>query len=95
MNTAGWDKLYVFSNCAIEQYTTAVYADFNRRIIPKDHVPDMELVDFFKAVFDAFNIRGYCAPGLALEVFLYGGLIRNHGDKIFRVRRRQSEFWNL
>ena len=56
INSTWWNDLHIFNTTALEYYSPIVYQDYNRKIFPADHVPDIELVDFFKAVFDFFNI---------------------------------------
>lgn len=56
VNSNDFNDLYIFNNQAIDFFSTSVYLDYNRKINPADHVPDLTLVDFFKKVFSFFNI---------------------------------------
>ena len=49
-------KLYLFNNFSLEIYSLTTYTDYNNMIIPSNHVPDMLIVDFIKAVCTFFNI---------------------------------------
>jgi len=45
-----FSKLYLFNNFAIERYETATSTDTNRTINPANHMPDMLISDFIRAV---------------------------------------------
>ena len=51
-----FDKLFIFNNYALEVYAISTYTDYNNMIIPANHVPDMYIVDFLKAIFTFFNV---------------------------------------
>lgn len=49
-------NLCLFNNKAIEQYDGISTTDFNRRITIKNHMPDILIADFLKALFGIFGI---------------------------------------
>ena len=61
--------MYMFNNVALEFYTMAVYADYNRKIIPANHMPDIALVDFFRMVFSAFNLYPVFSGNNNIDVY--------------------------
>jgi len=48
--------IVVFNNYGIERYYANNYRDFNRSINPKNHVPDIAIIDWLKATFNFFNL---------------------------------------
>jgi hypothetical protein len=50
-----WSKLVIFNNYSIEDYVGLT--DYNRRIDPKNHVPDVLAVDWIVAVAKTFNFK--------------------------------------
>lgn len=55
--TQPWfSKLYLFNNYAIERYATGTSTDVNRTINPANHVPDISIRDFIKAVCTTFGM---------------------------------------
>lgn len=55
MHSTDFDDATVFNNYAIENYDTT-YHDLTRSITPQNHVPDMLISDWLKAIFSFFNI---------------------------------------
>lgn len=51
-----FDDLYIFNNWSIDVLSKYLYTDSNRNILLKNHVPDMLVKDFLKAVFSFFKI---------------------------------------
>lgn len=51
-----WDALYLFNQCGVEKYPTGTLQDINRVINPANHVPDVLIYDFLKAVFKFFGL---------------------------------------
>ena len=56
IDNTDFDKLFIFNNYSLEVYSMTTYTDYNNLIIPANHVPDMYIVDFLKAIFTFFNI---------------------------------------
>jgi hypothetical protein len=56
LDSPTFKDLHIFNTTAIEFYSAVAYMDYTRRITPADHIPDMLLSDFFRAVFSFFNI---------------------------------------
>jgi hypothetical protein len=56
LNSDDFNDAHIFNTTAIDFFSTAVYLDYTKKFFPADHVPDMLLADFFKAVFQFFNI---------------------------------------
>ena len=51
ITSTDFDDLVLFNNYAIEDYFTILnYVDVNHTIDPRNHVPDISLVDFLKAI---------------------------------------------
>ncbi|HYC27736.1 MAG TPA: hypothetical protein VEB42_02955 [Chitinophagaceae bacterium] len=48
--------LYLFNNCAIEEYAVTTRVDYNKQIIPQQHMPETGIADFLKQVFSLFCI---------------------------------------
>lgn len=57
------EHICLFNNYAIDVYNTATADDFNRYIVPKNHVPDMLLSEFLREVKNAFNLSIDWLPG--------------------------------
>lgn len=51
-----FSKLYLFNNASLEFYSTVVYRDYNRKIYPKDHLPEMGQDEFLRAVCKFFGM---------------------------------------
>lgn len=53
-----WDDVFIFNNYGIEDYLPFApsFSDINRSIDPKNHVPDMLIADFLRAVFAYLNV---------------------------------------
>jgi hypothetical protein len=51
------EDMYIFNNHSIERYNWPAYADTNSIIDPKNHVPDLLLVDFYAAVKNFFCLK--------------------------------------
>jgi hypothetical protein len=55
IHNTDFDDVTVFNNYAIENYDDTFH-DLTRSITPQNHVPDMLISDFLKAIFSFFNI---------------------------------------
>ncbi len=56
IDNTDFDHLYIFNNQSIDFFSPTVYLDYNRKIVPADHVPDILVVDFFRRIFSFFNV---------------------------------------
>lgn len=56
MDNLDFDHLSIFNNYSIENYSAILSVDYNRSILPRNHVPDLTVADFLKKVFAFFNI---------------------------------------
>lgn len=56
MNTTDFDHLYIFNNFSLEYYFSSTNLDYNRSIFPANHLPDITVLEFIKAVLDWLNI---------------------------------------
>jgi len=56
MDNTDFDHAYLFNSTALEYYLTTLYTDANRKIIPADHMPDIEVTEFIKKIFSGFNV---------------------------------------
>jgi hypothetical protein len=56
IDTDDLEGAYMFNNYGIENYANNIAEDFNRTILPGNHVPDMYVSEFLKALLSAFNV---------------------------------------
>ncbi len=57
IDNTDFDDLVIFNNYAIEKYPVFYgFIDLNQEIIPKNHMPDIKIVDFLVGVFALLNI---------------------------------------
>lgn len=52
-----FNDLVIFNNYAIEKYDVNTMEDLNKSITPANHLPDMLISDFLKAVFSFFQLE--------------------------------------
>lgn len=79
MTSTDWDDIVIFNQFSLENYAPSTGDDFNRKLVPKNHVPDMLISDFLKGIFSFFNI--YTSFTGAAQVEL------NYRKKIFQNRK--------
>lgn len=77
LSSTDFDDLYIFNNFGIEFYINSIAADYRRYIKPWEHVPNMPLVDFFKAVFSFFNIYPVFSQGSQVELLYRNKTLAN------------------
>ncbi|HRN80174.1 MAG TPA: hypothetical protein PKY29_04350 [Ferruginibacter sp.] len=68
VNNTDFADLYLFNTTALEYYSAAVNVDYNRRIDPKQHVPDMPVFEFLTAVFKFFCVYPVFAGNNQVEL---------------------------
>ncbi len=56
LSSNAWDDLYIFNTTAIEFYSIPASADYNKKILLHEHVPDILISDFLKSILSFFNI---------------------------------------
>jgi hypothetical protein len=56
LESVDFEDLVVDNNFGIEDYAISIQTDFNRKIVPSNHMPDMLISDFLKGIFDLFSI---------------------------------------
>lgn len=56
VNSLHYEDLYIFNPCGIEFYSPTAFQDYTTKILPAQHLPDMSLLDFFRAIFKFFNV---------------------------------------
>lgn len=56
LNNQGFNDLYIYNNQSINFFSYSVFQDYNRRIVPRDHMPDITVTEFLKNVFSFFNV---------------------------------------
>jgi hypothetical protein len=68
MLNTDFDDVVLFNNYAIENYDAAAFIDLNRTILPQNHMPDMLISDWLKAMFSFFNIFPRFLSGNAVQI---------------------------
>lgn len=51
-----FDDVLIFNNYSLEKYTTG-HADYNRQIVPANHMPDMSIADFLQAILSWLKLK--------------------------------------
>ncbi|MFC4261903.1 hypothetical protein ACFOWM_03370 [Ferruginibacter yonginensis] len=57
LDNPSWNDLFIFNTTAIEFYSVVAHADYTRKIFPADHVPDITVAEFLKAICSFFNLE--------------------------------------
>lgn len=56
IDEAGFDDLVIFNNYSLEYYDPATGTDYNRNLVPANHMPNLPVADFLSGFFSFFNL---------------------------------------
>jgi hypothetical protein len=51
------ENLLIFNNCSLEKYDPSFPIDSGRRLLPANHLPDLGIYEFLRAVRKTFNLK--------------------------------------